>query len=53
MPAGAHVPELIERRRGSLRYGNLRFRITRGAALEADFDPLADDQSFPAEPLVA
>ena len=53
MPPGAHVPELIERRRGSLRFGSLRFRITRGAALEADFDPLADDQSFTAESLVA
>lgn len=52
MPPGAHVPELIERRRGSLRFGNLRFRIMRGAALEADFDPLAGSQSSPEESLV-
>jgi hypothetical protein len=53
MPHGAHVPELIERRRGSLRFGNLRFRITRGAGLEADFDPLAHGQSYPEESLAA
>jgi hypothetical protein len=53
MPHGAHVPELIERRRGSLRFGNLRFKITRGAALEADFDPLATGQSYPEESLAA
>lgn len=53
MPPGAHVPELIERRRGSLRFGSLRFRILRGAALEADFDPLAGGQSLPEESLLA
>ncbi|SFU88426.1 FHA domain protein [Polaromonas sp. YR568] len=53
MPHGAHVPELIERRRGSLRFGSLRFRITRGAELEADFDPLAHGQSYPEESLAA
>ncbi len=41
MPSDSHVPELIERRRGSLRFGSLCFRITRGTQLEADFDPLA------------
>lgn len=41
MPGDSHVPELIERRRGSLRLGSLRFCITRGSELEADFDPLA------------
>ncbi|TXT39013.1 MAG: FHA domain-containing protein [Comamonadaceae bacterium] len=39
MPAGVAVPELIERRRGSLRFGHLRFRITRGLQLESFFDP--------------
>jgi hypothetical protein len=53
LPHGAHVPELIERRRGSLRFGNLRFRILRGGALEADFDPLAGGQSQPEESLLA
>jgi hypothetical protein len=53
MPPGAQVPDLIERRRGSLRFGDLRFRITHGTTLEADFDPLAGDQSFPEETLVA
>ncbi len=43
VPCGAHVPELIERRRGSLRFGNLRFRIMRGVQLEATFDPLTSD----------
>jgi len=41
MPGDSHVPELIERRRGSLRFGSLRFCITRGSELEVDFDPLA------------
>lgn len=41
MPPGAQVPELIERRRGALRFGSLRFRITRGTQLEATFDPTA------------
>ena len=41
MPGDSHVPELIERRRGSLRFGCLRFSITRGTQREADFDPLA------------
>ncbi len=40
LPTGAPVPELIERRRGSLRFGNLPFRITRGSKFEANFDPL-------------
>lgn len=54
MPRGAHVPELIERRRGSLRFGSLRFSITRGVQLEASFDPLAPDGlNFPEESLVA
>ncbi|WP_411882536.1 FHA domain-containing protein [Polaromonas sp. YR568] len=53
LPQGAHVPELIERRRGSLRFGNLRFRITRGADQEADFDPLAEGRSYPQESLTA
>ncbi len=39
LPPGAPVPELVQRRRGALRYGDLPFRITRGAAFEADFDP--------------
>jgi hypothetical protein len=39
MPRSAQVPELIERRRGSLRFGGLGFRITRGTQLEADYDP--------------
>lgn len=43
LPSGIHVPELIERRRGSLRFGNLRFRITRGVQLEANFDPLGSE----------
>lgn len=41
LPGDAHVPELIERRRGSLRFGNLRCCITRGSQVEADFDPLS------------
>ena len=41
LPPGAPVPELIERRRGALRFGKLRFRITRGTQLEGEFDPLA------------
>lgn len=41
LPPGAQVPELIERRRGSLRFGRLCFRITRGTQLEANFDPMA------------
>lgn len=54
MPPGAHVPELIERRRGSLRLGSLRFRIQRGAQLESHFDPLAQEaQTCPDESLVA
>ncbi len=38
-PAGAPVLEVIERRRGSLRFGDLPFHITRGSKFEADFDP--------------
>lgn len=40
LPQGAHVPDLIERRRGSLRFGNVRFFIIRGSQPEANFDPL-------------
>ena len=40
LPGETHAPELIERRRGSLRFGTLCFRILRGTQLEADFDPL-------------
>ncbi len=39
LPPGAPVPELVQRRRGALRYGDLPFRITRGASFEANFDP--------------
>lgn len=54
MPGDSHVPELIERRRGSLRFGSLCFRIMRGTQLEADFDPLAlSSQLLAEESLVA
>ncbi len=54
LPPGAHVPELIERRRGSLRFGSLRFRITRGTQLEANFDPMAlETQAHTEDSLVA
>ena len=39
LPHGIPVPEVIERRRGSLRCGSLPFRIVRGSKLEAHFDP--------------
>lgn len=54
LPQGAHVPELIERRRGSLRFGSLRFLITRGSQMEATFDPMTlGMQTHAEEPLVA
>jgi hypothetical protein len=46
LPPGAQVPELIERRRGSLRFGSLRFHITRGSQVEAYYDPMI--QGIPA-----
>lgn len=44
---GSYVPEVIERNRESVRFGNLRFRITRGTQLESHFDPLPT-HAFPA-----
>jgi len=41
LPCSSRLPELVERRRGSLRFGNLRFSIVRGVKLEANFDPFA------------
>ena len=40
LPCGSRLPELVERRRGSLRFGNMRFSIVRGVKLEANFDPM-------------
>ena len=42
LPCGSRLPELVQRRRGSLRFGNMRFSILHGVKLEADFDPMAD-----------
>ncbi|KQO21418.1 hypothetical protein ASF11_24210 [Acidovorax sp. Leaf76] len=53
MPADSHVPELVERRRGSLRFGSLRFCIMRGSQLEADFDPLSLSGQIHAEEKLA
>jgi hypothetical protein len=39
LPPGSQLPDLIERRRGSLRFGSIGFRIFRAARLEALFDP--------------
>jgi len=49
MPQGTPAPELIERRRGSLRFGNLPFRIMRGSQWEASFDPLPFETSTRTE----
>ena len=42
LPCGSRLPELVERRRGSLRFGDLRFSIVHGVKLEANFDPMAE-----------
>ena len=42
LPCGSRLPELVERRRGSLRFGNMRFSIVHGVNLEANFDPMAE-----------
>lgn len=37
--AGASLPDIIERRRGAVRFGHWGVRIVRGSSLEGDFQP--------------
>ena len=54
LPCGSRLPDLVERRRGALRFGNMRFSIVRGVKLEANFDPMADaEQSRSNDTLAA
>ncbi len=47
-PEHSSLQTVLERRRGEVRFGVFRFRILRGAALEADFTPPASPQHPPA-----
>lgn len=42
------LPDIVERRRGAVRFGHWRARIVRGSALEGVFQPFATDGGEPA-----